>query len=44
MSTVQADSCVSPFDHLARQRRLDACLRALHARGWDERLQPLGDA
>jgi hypothetical protein len=40
MSTVDA-APASRFDHLAQQRRLDEALRTLHARGWEERLQPL---
>jgi hypothetical protein len=42
MSTVQAPpSDVSRFELLAQQRRVEEALRALHARGWDERVQPL---
>ena len=41
MPTAQASPDVSPFDHLAQQRRLEECLRALHARGWEQRLAPL---
>jgi hypothetical protein len=28
-------------DHLSHERRLHQCLRALHARGWQQRLVPL---
>jgi hypothetical protein len=38
---VHADPDVSLSDHLAQKRCLQQCLRALRARGWEQRLQPL---
>jgi hypothetical protein len=39
--TTAATPHVSPSDHLAHERHLAQCLRALRARGWEQRLQPL---
>jgi hypothetical protein len=41
MATVHADPHVTSSEHLAHQRRLEQCLRALQAPGWEQRLQPL---
>jgi hypothetical protein len=41
MATGQARSSASRFAHVVQQRRLDECLRALHATGWEQRLAPL---
>jgi hypothetical protein len=46
MATIDADPDVlsreAPrSDHLAHERRLQQCLCALQARGWEQRLQPL---
>jgi hypothetical protein len=41
MATVHADPHIASSEHLAHQRRLEQCLRALRTRGWEQRLQPL---
>ena len=41
MATVHADPHVALSEHLAHERQLQACLRTLHAPGWEQRLLPL---
>jgi hypothetical protein len=41
MATGRARSSASRFAHGVEQRRLDECLLALHATGWEQRLAPL---
>ena len=41
MLTGQARSSASRFGHGVEQRRLDECLHALGATGWEQRLAPL---
>ena len=41
MPTGQARSSASRFAHGVEQRRLDECLHALHATGWEQQLAPL---
>jgi hypothetical protein len=41
MPTGQARSSASRFADAVEQRRLDECLHALHATGWEQRLAPL---
>jgi hypothetical protein len=41
MATMHADPHVASSDHLAHERCMQQCLRALQTRGWEQRLQPL---
>jgi hypothetical protein len=39
--TTAATPPIPSFDHFTHERRRSACLRTLHARGWERRLAPL---